>query len=346
VHSIGSGSTNVSRGLSRFAQLSLVLAALILFGSALVVPAARPAAADQISSLRAQAKVITQELIQDQLESDAYQQQYSVATAKVEADQQAIAATQAAIVGDQQRIARSTRQVRKIALLAYVLNGSVSSTTGAALLQENVETIQSGNVYASITEGNLTLAVAELHTAQAASQGQESHLVEQRAADQALQTQQASYLNQADATTNHLASLQAQVTGQLAVAVDQEAVSEKADAASAVAAAQRGNGTQVTSYSSGDMPDPTLNAFLLCVRKDESGGNYQAVSPNGLYRGAFQFSQSTWNYAAQAANHPELVGVPPNDASKAAQDTVAVALYALDGERPWLGDRCNAQGAY
>jgi len=65
------------------------------------------------------------------------------------------------------------------------------------------------------------------------------------------------------------------------------------------------------------------------------------VSPNGLYMGAFQFSQPTWNYAARGAGRPDLVGIPPNKASKADQDTLAVALYALDGERPWLGDRCS-----
>ena len=72
------------------------------------------------------------------------------------------------------------------------------------------------------------------------------------------------------------------------------------------------------------------------------GGDYQAVSPNGLYMGAFQFSQSTWNFAARAAGRPDLVGVPPNRRRKADQDTLAVTLYSLDGERPWLGDRCSA----
>jgi len=57
--------------------------------------------------------------------------------------------------------------------------------------------------------------------------------------------------------------------------------------------------------------------------------------------GAFQFSQSTWNMAAQAAGLSYLVGVPPNQATKAEQDTVAVTLYRLDGEQPWLGDRCS-----
>jgi hypothetical protein len=33
--------------------------------------------------------------------------------------------------------------------------------------------------------------------------------------------------------------------------------------------------------------------------------------PNGLYMGAFQFSQPTWNVAAQAAGLPSLVGVAP-----------------------------------
>ena len=73
----------------------------------------------------------------------------------------------------------------------------------------------------------------------------------------------------------------------------------------------------------------------------ESGGDYSIVSPNGLYMGAFQFSQSTWNTAASAAGLGLLVGVPPNEATKPEQDSVAVALYALDGEQPWLGDRCS-----
>jgi hypothetical protein len=88
--------------------------------------------------------------------------------------------------------------------------------------------------------------------------------------------------------------------------------------------------------------DPTLPPFLQCVVQAESGGDYGAVSPNGLYRGAFQFSQPTWNAAAADANRPDLIGVLPNLASKADQDTLAVTLYALDGEQPWLGDRCSS----
>ena len=90
------------------------------------------------------------------------------------------------------------------------------------------------------------------------------------------------------------------------------------------------------------LSDPALNGFLSCVVQAESGGNYGIVSPNGLYMGAFQFSQPTWNSAAQAAGLGLLVGVPPNQATRAEQDTVAVALFALDGQQPWLGDRCSS----
>jgi hypothetical protein len=76
------------------------------------------------------------------------------------------------------------------------------------------------------------------------------------------------------------------------------------------------------------------------VVQHESGGNYGAVSPSGTYMGAFQFSQPSWDEAAQAAGRPDLVGVPPNQASKADQDTMAVTLYSLDGQQPWV-DGCS-----
>jgi len=139
--------------------------------------------------------------------------------------------------------------------------------------------------------------------------------------------------------------------------VANQAGAQDAAAAAAVAAAQRvagrsgapgaggaGAAAPAAPVGTGAPPntvDPALNPFLQCVVQAESGGNYQAVSPDGLYMGAFQFSQPTWNSAAQAAGRPDLVGVAPNTASKPDQDTLAVTLYALDGQQPWLGDRCS-----
>jgi len=116
-----------------------------------------------------------------------------------------------------------------------------------------------------------------------------------------------------------------------------------AAAEKAAAAAQKAGTGSATGVKAGrptPVADPALNPYLQCVVEAESHGDYGAVSANGMYMGAFQFSQSTWNLAAGAAGLSALVGVPPNLASKAEQDAVAVALYALDGHQPWLGDRC------
>ncbi len=314
------------------------------------------AGADQVGSLKAQARTISEELVQEQLEAGAYQQQYSVASARVAKDQRAIASLQTQITTDRQQVARRLHLVQRLAIESYVLNGSVSSGAGAALFAENVSTVQSANEYATISIGNLNEAVEGLRVAKRNEQSQQASLVHQRTLDQSAQNQQASYLAQANASVHRMQTVQAQVTGQLAVAVAQQNAALSRAAVAAVATArkttvQRSSGTSSTPTSgpsaAGAAPassstDPALPPFLACVVQAESGGDYQAVSPNGLYMGAFQFSQSTWNFAAQAAHRPDLVGVPPNQASKADQDTLAVTLFALDGERPWLGDRCSA----
>lgn len=45
----------------------------------------------------------------------------------------------------------------------------------------------------------------------------------------------------------------------------------------------------------------TIEAFLACTRAHESdtAGGYQAVSPSGAHRGAYQFVQSTWDTVAR-----------------------------------------------
>jgi hypothetical protein len=320
---------------------------------------AAPAGADQVGSLKAQAKTISEELVQEQLEAGAYQQQYSVASAQVARDERAIASLQVEITADRHEVTQRLRLVQRLAIESYVLNGSVSSGSGAALFAENVSTVQSANEYATISIGNLNEAVEGLRTAKRNEQSQQQTLVRQRTLDQSTQVHQASYLAQANASVQQMQTVQAKVTGQLAVAVAQQNAALSRAALAAVTAARKatvqkatvqrsGNTSSSSTSSNGVTPpatstvDPALPPFLACVVQAESGGDYQAVSPGGLYMGAFQFSQSTWNFAAQEAHRPDLVGVPPNQASKADQDTLAVTLFALDGERPWLGDRCSA----
>ena len=63
------------------------------------------------------------------------------------------------------------------------------------------------------------------------------------------------------------------------------------------------------------------------LRGCESGGNYQAISPSGKYRGAYQFDQRTWEAVGGVGD--------PVDASPEEQDLRARILYSRSGARPW-----------
>jgi peptidoglycan hydrolase-like protein with peptidoglycan-binding domain len=66
---------------------------------------------------------------------------------------------------------------------------------------------------------------------------------------------------------------------------------------------------------------------LAAIAQCESGGDPQAVSAGGKYRGKYQFDRATWR---------ELGGTgDPVDASEAEQDSRAAQLLAARGSTPW-----------
>lgn len=77
-----------------------------------------------------------------------------------------------------------------------------------------------------------------------------------------------------------------------------------------------------------------MGGSWAALRRCESGGDYGAVSANGTYRGAYQFSRSTWN-AVASRSHPHLVGVDPAAAAPSDQDAMAMSLYRSSGSNPW-----------
>lgn len=81
-------------------------------------------------------------------------------------------------------------------------------------------------------------------------------------------------------------------------------------------------------------PGGPTAAQWAALRDCESHGDYQAVSSTGRYRGAYQFSQETWNMvASRLAGH--LSGVDPAAAAPADQDMMAQGLYDLAGPGQW-----------
>jgi len=79
---------------------------------------------------------------------------------------------------------------------------------------------------------------------------------------------------------------------------------------------------------------------LTRLRQCESSDNYGAVSRNGRYRGAYQFSRSTWDRVARD-HFPWLVGVDPAAAEPWWQDSMAKALWSESGPRSW--PHCGAR---
>jgi hypothetical protein len=80
-----------------------------------------------------------------------------------------------------------------------------------------------------------------------------------------------------------------------------------------------------------------LPRVLREIAECESGGDPRAVSSNGMYRGKYQFSRSTWKAIGGR-------GSDPARASEAHQDRMALRLYRRQGVAPWPACGARARG--
>jgi Transglycosylase-like domain len=335
--------------------------------TATVVAAPGPVAADPVSNLKAQGAQIAHDLVLKQLEIGTYRQQYDVDVAKVERDEAEIRSSEDQIQAETNRVRRDRKRLQSEAVSAYInLDPEVNGTEA---LFTNEKEAPTRAEYEKVASGDIALSIAALKTDETGLRAERATLEQQEAQDRATTNQEATLTNAAHQTEVQLASKQSAIAGELAVAVAQQQAAQAAAAAAAVRAAQAAaaaaavrtaqakaasvptsrtslppaatptapQGSPAAATSSGD---PSLPPFLQCVLKTESGGNYDAVSPGGTYMGGFQFSQATWNEAAQLAGMPQLINVPPNQATPAEQDDLAIALYDADGQQPW-NDSCR-----
>ncbi len=68
-------------------------------------------------------------------------------------------------------------------------------------------------------------------------------------------------------------------------------------------------------------------SLLQRIAQCESGGNPGAVSPDGRYRGKYQFSRATWRALGGRGD--------PAAAPESVQDAMAAKLLAARGTSPW-----------
>jgi Transglycosylase-like domain len=321
--------------------LCLTLVAAI---TAMVVGLSRPAAADEISDLKAQAAQVAQQLIYEQLQVGGYEQQYALATEKLERDALAISHTEQQVLEHQRSIEQDRTRLRKEAIFDYTSSAANGLGGVQQLFGGNEKTVAIQAEYTQLASADVLNSIDRLRIAEGSLRSTEAILQRQQALDQATTSQAAMLTEQANDTQAQLQALETRVTGQLATAVAQQQAAQAAAAAAAVRAQEAISAGSAPIPGAQLVSDPVLPPFLQCVKQAESGGNYGAVSPGGTYMGAFQFSQATWNEAALLAGLPGLVGVPPNEASPAEQDALAVALYDADGDQPWY-DPCRSAGS-
>ena len=98
----------------------------------------------------------------------------------------------------------------------------------------------------------------------------------------------------------------------------QERRSEATTASAALATT-----TAVSSPETYGVSQSTLDAIAAC----ESGGDPTAVSPDGTYRGKYQFDYGTWASVGGSGD--------PAAAPESEQDMRAAMLYAEAGSSPW-----------
>ena len=70
-----------------------------------------------------------------------------------------------------------------------------------------------------------------------------------------------------------------------------------------------------------------LPRIMRRIARCESGGNPRAVSPDGRYRGKWQFTRATWKGLGGKGD--------PARASEWTQDRLALKLYRREGTEPW-----------
>lgn len=86
-------------------------------------------------------------------------------------------------------------------------------------------------------------------------------------------------------------------------------------------------GIRVTRNESSSGSSVRLPAKLRRIAQCESGGNPRAVSPDGRYRGKFQFDMATWRGLGGKGD--------PAQAPESTQDRLALKLYRQRGSAPW-----------
>jgi cell wall-associated NlpC family hydrolase len=290
---------------------------LVTVCSCTVVVVTRPAGGDTVSSDRAKAAAIESELSAAQAEMSALSQQYDAAANRLQQIDSNIADTKAAIAADHKQVGSDRSTLSKAAVDNYISDGAASSEN--PIFSGNQKTVGAANEYNKIAEGDIDLAVANLHTAENTLNVQESQLQgQQTQAQNAVSAERAAIAANAQAVQAQTAAL-AEENGQIATLVQQQEA-EQARAAQQAAetelAANSGPGFGLNNAA----PPPTAPGGAGAVQAAESqlGVPYRwgAESPKGSSDPGFDCSGLTaWSWGAVGVGLPHYSGSQMDDSA-------------------------------
>ena len=220
----------------RRALLPVMTIVTVLPGTVLLVT--RPAAGDSISSAKAEAAAIESQLTSAQNRMSALSQQYDAAAYKLQQINASIDTTKAAIATDQKQVSTDRTRLSKAAIANYVSDGAASSNN--PIFSGNEKTVGAATEYNLIAQGDINLAVANLHTAENTLNAQQAQLdAQQGQAEQEVATEQAAVTQNTQEIQVQKNAL-AQENGKIAALIKQQQEAEAAAAAAQVAAGPTG----------------------------------------------------------------------------------------------------------
>jgi cell wall-associated NlpC family hydrolase len=219
-------STAPSGGSRWSARKATVVAGVVVTVLSLVTLASPRAGASSLTSAQAEATSINAQLAADAQKVDALSQAYDTAQQTVQQVNASLVKTKAAIGHDQRKVGVDRRNLRKVAINAYVSDGddtglsSMFSGTG----EKQVVT----NEYRSVVSSNISGAVDTLNLAEGRLTVEQGRLQASQAQANAALAQAASSRQQAEATVAAQEATLAEVKGKIATLVRQQQQAEQA----------------------------------------------------------------------------------------------------------------------
>ena len=246
-------SSGSARALRRVGIPALTVVSVL---TSTVFVAARPVAGDAISDAKAKAAAIEAQLTQAQDQMSALSQQYDQAQYQLSQINSSIATTKANVATDEQEVSKNKATLSKAAVANYITDGTASAQN--PIFTGNEQTLGATTEYNKIAEGDISLAVDNLHTAEQSLSAQESQLQgEQSQAQSQVTAEQNAVAQNAQAIQSQKSAL-SQEQGQIATLVQQQ---QQAEAAAAAQAAKQKQAAAAAAAAAASRGGRTGNVF-------------------------------------------------------------------------------------